>query len=506
MNDTRHHWPTSVYYNYYTLSGVALALLCALLIAGLFTVNLFADTPIAYLGVSYVLLAVTGAVGIAGAALGIAIGARRWRLGIRPAPPLLFRLNLSLPRHRLVALGILAGTMGIMIAGVGGSYKGITYLESDEFCGGACHTVMGPQAIAHENSPHAKVECVDCHVGGGAGAFAEAKLAGSRRLWAALTDSYSRPITGVGHQLRPVREMCENCHESSRWIGFKERTFNYFSAVEDNAPRSLRMLVKVGGTKPGSTRGQGIHYHMSSERKLEFAAEDESLDDIAWVQVTEPDGEVRTYRKRSLDDETLAQLERYEMDCIDCHSRPAHQFNSATDIMNELLGDGRLTPKLPYIKKVGTQLLEAEYETQGEGIEAIAAGLTDFYRAEYPDTLQDSQEWIAGAVDELQTEYRKNFFPEMGVRWDVYRQRIGHRDSNGCFRCHNDTLATPDGRTIFSTCTRCHVILTQSDDAALLALEADEGQAFYHLGEDGEVDREEYSECADCHTGGSEIY
>jgi hypothetical protein len=344
---------------------------------------------------------------------------------------------------------------------------------------------------------------VHCHVGGGAGAFTEAKLAGSRRLWGVVSGNYARPITNVGLELRPIRHICEDCHQTARWVGFKERTYDYFSAVEDNASRSLRMLVKVGGEKSGSAGGYGIHYHMLSDRKIEFAAEDEELENIAWVKVTEPEGEVRIYRKRSLDDAKLAELEHYEMDCIDCHSRPAHQFNSATEVLNELLADERIAAELPYIKKQGTELLAAEYETQKEGIAAIDEGLSSFYAEEYPDTPED---WIATAIDELQTEYSRNFFPEMGVRWDVYRDRLGHKDSKGCFRCHNDVLATEDGRTIFSTCTRCHVILSQSTETALLALERDDGQAFYHLGDDAEVDPEEYSECTDCHTGGSDIY
>lgn len=503
MNDIRRRWPASVYYNYYTLSGIGLVLLCTLLGGGLFVTDLFAKTPIAYLGVTYVLLALIAGFGIALALIGATIGARRQRLGVKPQLPLLFRLNLAVPKHRLIALGIIVGSLTVMIATVGGSYKSVTYLESDEFCGGACHTVMEPQGIAHENSAHANVECVHCHVGGGAGAFAEAKLAGSRRLWAMITGDYPRPITNVGLQLRPIRHVCEDCHQPSRWIGFKERTFDYFSATEDNASRSLRMLVKVGGEKSGSSGGAGIHYHMLSDRKVEFAAEDEELENIAWVQVTEPDGEVRTYRKRSLDDAKLSELAHYEMDCIDCHSRPAHQFNSPAGILNELLADERITTKLPYIKKKGTELLDAEYETRKEGLAAIGEGLLSFYEDEYPDT---PKEWIATAVKELQTEYRKNFFPEMGVRWDAYRDRLGHKDSKGCFRCHNDVLATPDGRTIFTTCTRCHVILSQGADRALMALETDDGQAFYHLGDDAEVDPAEYSECTDCHTGGSDLY
>jgi uncharacterized membrane protein len=45
------------------------------------------------------------------------------------------------------------------------SYKGVEYMESNQFCGLTCHTVMAPQYTAFLDSPHQRVGCVGCHIG-----------------------------------------------------------------------------------------------------------------------------------------------------------------------------------------------------------------------------------------------------------------------------------------------------------------------------------------------------
>ena len=50
----------------------------------------------------------------------------------------------------------------------GATYKGIHYMESVEFCGLACHSVMEPEHTAHALGPHSRVSCAGCHIGPGA--------------------------------------------------------------------------------------------------------------------------------------------------------------------------------------------------------------------------------------------------------------------------------------------------------------------------------------------------
>ena len=48
------------------------------------------------------------------------------------------------------------------------SYRGVAYMDSTNFCGTTCHTVMSPEYTAYQNSPHAHVACINCHIGPGA--------------------------------------------------------------------------------------------------------------------------------------------------------------------------------------------------------------------------------------------------------------------------------------------------------------------------------------------------
>jgi len=47
-----------------------------------------------------------------------------------------------------------------------GATFGWEYTNSPKFCGESCHT-MPPEYTAYLVSPHARIACVDCHIGKG---------------------------------------------------------------------------------------------------------------------------------------------------------------------------------------------------------------------------------------------------------------------------------------------------------------------------------------------------
>jgi hypothetical protein len=73
------------------------------------------------------------------------------------------------------------------------SYRGTVYMESQQFCGLTCHQVMMPEYTAYLRSPHARVACVDCHIGPGAPWFVRSKLSGSYQVIAVTFNLYPRP-------------------------------------------------------------------------------------------------------------------------------------------------------------------------------------------------------------------------------------------------------------------------------------------------------------------------
>jgi hypothetical protein len=52
--------------------------------------------------------------------------------------------------------------------------------------------------------------------------------------------------------------------------------------------------------------------------------------------------------------------------------------------------------------------------------------------------------------------YRQNVFPDLKVTWGTYVNNLGHTDSQGCFRCHDEDHTATGGKTITKDCSVCH--------------------------------------------------
>src|SRR3989304_154639 len=91
---------------------------------------------------------------------------RRRRHGVDEAPPHP-QLDLNDPATRKkFSFAVIGGSfLAIFLAFV--SYHAFLYTETTSFCGQLCHTGMEPEYAAYQGSPHARVPCVDCHVGSG---------------------------------------------------------------------------------------------------------------------------------------------------------------------------------------------------------------------------------------------------------------------------------------------------------------------------------------------------
>ena len=61
---------------------------------------------------------------------------------------------------------------------------------------------MQPQFVSYLRSPHARVDCVECHVGSGAAAYVKTKINGMRQLYHLAMNDFPRPITMNSTTLR----------------------------------------------------------------------------------------------------------------------------------------------------------------------------------------------------------------------------------------------------------------------------------------------------------------
>jgi hypothetical protein len=348
---------------------------------------------------------------------------------------------------------------------------------------------MQPENVAYHNGSHARVACVECHIGEGATWFVKSKMSGSYQVYAVLANKYSKPIPTPVKNLRPAQETCERCHWPSKFVGNLDRTYNYFLTDATNTPYSVRLLLKVGGADPTHGPVGGIHWHMSVANKIEYYASDEARQKIPYVRMTDAQGVVTEFRAgRFTNTVSDAQLRR--MDCMDCHNRPAHIFTTPVDAVNLAMSLGKIDRSLIYIKTNAVDVLAKHYATQDEALKGIATTLAN----RYPGDPR-----ISATINAVQEIYTNNFFPEMNTDWRSHASNLGHKDWPGCFRCHDGEHKSADGKRIIKAndCTTCHIILAQGSGAELLKLSAT-GQKFNHPGDeipDGYL-------CSDCHNGG----
>jgi hypothetical protein len=367
-------------------------------------------------------------------------------------------------RHVISVFGFITLANILILAIV--SYKGVQHMDSSEFCGQTCHTVMTPEFTAYERSPHSRVECVNCHIGPGASWFVKSKLSGSYQVYAVTFNKFPRPIPTPIENLRPSRETCEQCHWPEKFIGNRILVKTKFSDDEKNSPLKTILVMKVGGGHLESGNAGGIHWwHMYSQNKITYIPGDEQRQQIPWVQLTDPQGKVTTFASTDskFTAEDLSKKPLRTMDCIDCHNRPTHIYKMPGPAIDEVMLVKKVDPSLPFIKKQAMEILTKEYRSQQAAREAIKSGLENFYRTHYPQIFTSKQEAIQGSIAALQQVYSTNVFPEMRIFWGTYPNNIGHQDFPGCWRCHDDNHVSADGRKIPQDCSTCHDLLATEE-------------------------------------------
>src|SRR5579862_2752123 len=314
------------------------------------------------------------------------------------------KLDFSEPIFRRAAIWV-AGLTALNAAILSvGTYRGVQYMDSAAFCGQTCHTVMQPEFTAYANSPHQRVGCVDCHIGPGAGWFVRSKLSGLRQVYAVSFHTYDRPIPSPVEQLRPARETCEQCHWPQKFTGDKLIVRKKYSDDEKNTLLTTVLMMKIGGHNADGA--VGIHgRHLDAQSRIQYLAVDRQRQSIPHVVYLDDDGKkvefVSTDAKPT--PEQMRAGESRAMDCIDCHNRPAHNFEPPERAVDDALSAGRISTELPFIKKKAVEVLKATYPNRESAAQLIAASLNQFYRTSFPDAFAGKQPAIAAAIAQIQT-------------------------------------------------------------------------------------------------------
>jgi hypothetical protein len=457
--------PPTLFRNYISFAGAVIVLAALVSILLLFLIELTQAASNPYLGImTYIILPGFLVFGLLVVLTGMLLERRRRRRSRASEIPPYPKIDLNEPRQRHLALAILAFCFAFVSASAFGSYRAYEYTESVEFCGKACHSVMKPEFVAFSATSHAKIRCVDCHVGHGAESYARSKLSGARQLFSLLAGSYSKPIETPVHNMRPANQTCEQCHWPSKFHGAELKTFNHYAYDEQNSLRQTRMLINVGGGDPSTGPVAGIHWHMNLGNEITFIAGDKQRQVIPWIRVKDRNGNLTEYydRTRPLSGDQIASSEKRRMDCIDCHNRPAHAYLPPDIALDQSFSAGRLDPTLPYLKRQAAEVLSKSYTTEQEALNTIASGLDGFYRTNYSQLYAQKTDAVKTAVSETQRIFRTYFFPEMRTNWATHPNNIGHLYSSGCFRCHDGEHVSNTGKVIRNDCNICHTVLSDS--------------------------------------------
>jgi nitrate/TMAO reductase-like tetraheme cytochrome c subunit len=407
--------------------------------------------------------------------------------------------DLNDPKVRFSVTIFSVGTILLLLFSAFGSFKAYEYTDSDQFCGTVCHKVMEPEYTAYQNSPHARVGCVKCHIGSGAEWYVRSKFSGSYQVYSVLFNKYPRPIETPIHNLRPAQETCEQCHWPKHF--FSEITHNntYFISDENNSKWTLSLSMKVGGGTEESGNRTGIHWHMNIGNEITYMTTDRQRMVIPWIKVkSRSTGKETIYKSigAKIADSMFIKDNVRKMDCMDCHNRPSHQYNPPFRSVDHLMSVDSINSSLPYIKSISVQALEGQYTDKKTALDSIRIVIKEFYESNYPTVAFAKKDLIDNAVFEVQKIYSKNYFPEMNVSWRYFPEQIGHMYSPGCFRCHDGKHINNEGKIISKDCNTCHTLLAQQFEGQTQKVSMT-GIDYKHPVDIG--DSWKTSICSDCH-------
>ncbi len=394
-----------------------------------------------------------------------------------------------------VILGILTLT-AFLLAGAGWEYT-----NSSEFCGTSCHT-MPPEYTAYLVSPHARVACVECHLGRGYIAENFGRKAGDiSHITAMIFKNYEYPITA--HQMRPARETCEQCHFPEKFSDDTLREIKHYGDDQYNTVETTYLILKTGGGSERQGLGKGIHWHV--ENKVLFLSVNESDQEIPYVRVIQTDGTIDEYVdiESGIDPAEINADDLEEMNCITCHNRITHLIYPPEDTLDQLLDTGVISSSVPDIRRKAIELFYRSYQSQELASNAFS-GLENYYKVYYPDFYTINSALVDQAIAALQTAYANSVSIEQKSDWNAHPNDVGHEFSPGCFRCHDGKHLNAVQDSIRLECNLCHSIPVVAGEADfVINLEISRGlEPESHLSSNWiGIHRDVYDyTCENCHT------
>lgn len=486
--------------NWVSYAGAALASFSLFIIVLLFIMTLVFDAGSSYLGIFiYIVLPVFLVIGLLMIPLGMLFHRRKVKKmaaseDLTEWPRIDF--NDRAVRNAAMIFGV--GSVIFVVLSAIGSYEAFHYTESVQFCGTVCHKVMEPEYVAYHQSSHERVKCVDCHVGSGADWYVKSKLSGLYQVYSVAFKKYPQPIATPVHSLRPARETCEQCHWPEKFYDRKMKMKKSYLGNEETTEWDIHMMMKTSATYNAQGLQEGIHWHINPDVKIEYINDPDDIQSIPWVKYTNlKTGESHIYTDDDSKGLDFSKLPVKTMDCIDCHNRPSHNYQPPQNFIDDAITAGKISREIPDIKIAIMQILAQDFESKEIAFTEIENQLTEYYDLLYPDVLKEKKQLLDNAIAATQEGFSRNIFPYMKVKWNVYPNHLGHLETPGCYRCHNDKHKSSQGRVISRDCNLCHEIHGQGIPGQMEYSANFESLEFHHPEDIGDAWKTRI--CSDCH-------
>jgi len=354
----------------------------------------------------------------------------------------------------VAAVGVAIVAVALMgAAGI----AGWEYSNSNAFCAAMCHNVHPEEIAAHKQGAHARVNCVECHMGRNSTLHLMAlKPTHAKELWGMIV-GYDRPITSG--TLRPSREACESCHDPAVEHHDSVAVKVQYGTDPLSSESRTKIVLHTGMDAVRTGYTKGIHWHIQNE--VRFVSPDPQRREIPWVEVVKADGTKVAYTdaETKLSAPQIAALPARPMACYDCHNSVGHPFPNPATTVDEAIRTGKIDRKLPNTKARAVALIDKLPEITGE-TEARAAKI-DALIAE-ANGKADAAAEFKPAEQKFNTAMREILlaasFREKGFSWKSFPNHTGHADTPGCFRCHDGKHFNDKGEVIRLQCTLCHAL------------------------------------------------
>ena len=379
-------------------------------------------------------------------------------------------MKLGIRRATLLgsAMTVVIGLIAIAIVAAGGIVAWENS-NSNAFCTNTCHAVHPEEPRAHATSSHARVNCVECHMGRNSTLHLMAlKPTHLKELWGMIV-GYERPLTST--TLRPAREACESCHWPAEKHFDAVAIRKHYASDPDSTESSIRLIIHTSMGIERDKPARGIHWHIDNDVRLK--SPDPQRREIPWVEVHKPDGTVVTYTDATskLSKQALEAIPARRMECFDCHNEVGHPFRNPSTVVDQAIASGRIDRSLPNAKARAEALIAAAGDLNGPLAERTAK--VDKLVAEStakagiaPDNKEMEQKFAA-AMKEILVD---TSVEEKGLTWKSFPNHTGHSDFLGCFRCHDGKHMNAKGESIRLQCTLCHNIPEVSKEGERLTV------------------------------------